>query len=152
MSRISQLGPKYANLPEVLEEFERAFVDVVDHLRLTGKTLDKALQEQGAWIIFYAQRRAELKTLLKYLDDRVSAVRGKLAKQYVESYSRTIGERVMSSYIDSEPEYLTIRELYLEVEDLFNRYDAAVDAFEKRGYALRDLTNARIHQLQNSLL
>lgn len=152
MSRIIDLGLNYSKLPTLIAEYEDAFANVEEHLKLTGKILDTALKEQGAWIIYYAQRRAELKTVLKYLDDRVSAVRGALAKRYVENYPRSLGERVMSSYIDSEPEYLNIRELYLEVEDLYARYDAAVDAFEKRGYALRDITNARIHSLQTSQL
>jgi hypothetical protein len=152
MSRIHQLGVKNANLPVLIGEFEDAFAEIEQHLSLTGKTLDSALKEQGSWVIYYAQRRAELKTVLSYLDDQVSAVRGQLAKRYVENYSRALGERVMNSFIDSEPEYLKVRELYLEVEDLYSRYDAAVNAFEKRGYALRDLTNARIHQLQNSQL
>lgn len=152
MSKIGLIGPKNAGLPVLIAEYEDAFQDVEQHLKLTGKSLDSALKEQGSWVIFYAQRRAELKTILKYMDDQVAAVRGSLAKRYVENYSRALGERVMNSFIDGEQEYLRIRELYLEVEDLYNRYDAAVDAFEKRGYALRDLTNARIHQLQNSQL
>lgn len=152
MSRLADLGHQYNNLPNLIAEYEDAFADVAEHLRLAGKMLEVAQKEQGAWPIYYATRRAELKTILDYLDDRVSAKRGELAKRYVENYSRQVGERVMNSFIDSEPEYLKIRELYLEVEDLYRRYDAAVDAFDKRGYAIRDITNARINQLQNSQL
>lgn len=132
--------------------YEQAFAEVADHLRITGKTLDAALKEQGTWPIYYSTRRAELKTLLRHMEDRVSATRGTVTRRFVENYSRSIGERVMSTFVDADPEYLRIRELYHEVEDLYSRYDAAVDAFEKRGYALRDLTNARIHQLQTAQL
>lgn len=141
-----------SNLPKVIAEYEQAFEGVEQNLRLTGKTLDAALKEQGAWIIYYGARRGELKTLLKFMDDQVASVRGSVTKRYVENYSRQVGERVMNTFVDAEPEYLSMRELYLEIEDLYNRYDAAVDAFEKRGYALRDLTNARIHQLETSQL
>lgn len=152
MSKISDLGVELSNLPHLIDEYERAFVDVADNLRITGKTLDTAIKEQGTWPIYYSTRRAELKTLLKYMDDRVSATRGTVTRRFVENYSRSIGERVLSTFVDADPQYLKVRELYLEVEDLYNRYDAACDAFERRGYALRDLTNARMHQLQTAQL
>lgn len=150
MSRIQDLGNKLANLPTVIAEYEEAFIDVKTHLKLTGKTLEQAQKEQGSWTIYYSSRRAELKTLLKYLDDLVSATRGNVTKRYVENYSRSVGERVLATFVDADPEYLKMRELYLEVEDLYNRYDAAVDAFERRGYTIRDITNARINNLHNS--
>lgn len=152
MSRISEIGSKFQGLPRLMDQYDSAIQKVSDQLTITGKTLEVALKEQGTWIIYYAERRAELKAILGFMDDQVSAVRGRLARSYVEQYSRSIGERVMNSYIDAEPEYMTTRQLYLEVEEMYSRYDAAVSCFEKRGYALRDLTNARIHEIQTSQL
>lgn len=150
MSRIAELGPKNINLPKLIAQYEDDFDKVADNLRITGKLLGECLREQGTWPIYYSQRRAELKTLLKHMDGEVSAVRGGLAKRYVENYSRALGERVMNSYIDSEAEYLSMNSLYLEILELYEKYDAAVDAFEKRGFALRDLTLARVHSIQDT--
>jgi hypothetical protein len=152
MSRLADLGDKFSNLPTLIVEFEEAFEGIEENLRLSGKALDKALNEQSTWPIFYAQRRAELKTIMKYLDAQVSAARGRLARRYVENYSRTLGERVMNSFIDSEDEYLKINELYLEIAELHDKFDDAVSAFDKRGFALRDLTAARIATIQNATL
>lgn len=152
MSRIPDLGRTNENLPALVAQYEDDLSHAEANLQIRGKMLDEALKEQGSWPIYYAQRRAELKTLLKYLDTQVSAVRGRLARRYVENYSRQLGERVMNSYIDAEQEYLQMNELYLEIEELYNKYDAVCDAFEKRGFALRDLTTARVHNIQNALL
>lgn len=152
MSRLGDLGINFANIPSLIDEYEQAFTTVAENLRLGGKALDHALNEQSTWPIYYAQRRAELKTILKFLDAQVSSTRGTLARRYVENYSRSLGERVMNSYIDSEPEFLRMNELYLEVAELYDKYDSAVDAFDKRGFALRDLTAARIATIQNAIL
>lgn len=152
MSRIADLGVKFSNLPALIAEYEQAFENVEEHLRLGGKALDKSLAEQGAWPIYYAQRRAELKTIMKYLDAQVAAVRGRVARRYNENSSIKLGERMLNNYIDADDEFLKINELYLEVGELHEKYDAAVDAFDKRGFALRDLTAARVASIQNAIL
>ena len=152
MSRIADLGTKFNNLPTLIAEYEKAFQNVEDHLRISGKALDKALAEQGAHPVFYGQRRAEIKSILKYLDAQVSAVRGRLTRKFNENYNPKLGERMMNGYIDAEPEYLAIHELYLEVAELYEKFDAACDAFDKRGFALRDLTSARVHSIQSAML
>lgn len=152
MSRIADLGAKFVNLPVLIAEYEDAFKEIEQNLTIKGKTLEAALKEQSTWPIYYDARRAELKTLLKYLDGQVSRVRGQLTKRYKENYSRDLGERQLNSYIDQEEEYLRIYELYLECEELYEKYAAAVEAFSKRGFALRDLTLARVNQIQDALL
>lgn len=152
MSRIADLGDKNINLPKLIGEYEDALEGIENNLKLGGKTHDKALQEQATWPIYYAQRRAELKTLMKFIDAQVSSVRGSFSRRYNENYSTKLGERMMERYIDNEEGYLKVYELYLEVAELHDKFDAAVDAFDKRGFALRDLTAARVAQIQSALL
>lgn len=147
MSRIPDLGEKNAKLPALLAEYESELDAIEERLRIKGKLLEVAQQEQCAWPMFYEARRVELKTLVKYFDDQVSKVRGTLVRRYTENYSRSLGERAMNSYIDADEAYLKMRELYLEVEELYEKYAAIADAFTKRGFALRDLTTAKVNQL-----
>lgn len=147
MSRIPDLGEKYCKLPAILEEYEGEIDLVEDRLRIKGKLIEEAQREQCSWPIFYEARRVELKTLVKYFDDQVSKVRGALVRRYTEEYSRSLGERAINSYIDADTSYLKMRELYLEVEELYEKYAAIADAFTKRGFALRDLTTAKVNQL-----
>lgn len=152
MSRIADLGAKLVNLPALIAEYEQAFENIEANLTIKGKTLDQALKEQSTYPIYYDARRVELKTLMKYLDAQVSRVRGQLTKKYKENYSRELGERQLNSYIDQEEDYLKMNELYLECEELYEKYVAAVEAFTKRGFALRDITLARVNQIQDALL
>lgn len=147
MSRIPDLGDKFTNLPQLLDEYEKEVDLVEDRLRIKGKLMEEAQREQCSWPIFYEARRVELKTLVKYFDDQVSKIRGAAVRRYTEEYSRQLGERVMNGYIDADPSYLKMRELFLEVEELYEKYVAIGDAFTKRGFALRDLTTAKVNQL-----
>ena len=152
MTRIAELGPKFEHLPAILAEYDDDLANVEGHLQVKGKTLEQALKEQASWPFWYDDRRAEVKALLKFMESKVQAVRGKLARQYVENYSRQLNERTMNAYIDSEAEYLSISQLYLEIDELYEKYTAVIDAFTKRGFALRDMTALRIHSMENVML
>lgn len=152
MSRIPDLGKNFENLPPMLVEFDEHLLLATERLAVKGKIIEEALKEQAAWPIFYDQKLRELKTLLKYLDSRVAYVRGKLTRQYNENYSRELSERTRDKYIDNEDEYMSINELYLEIYELTEKYEAVVDAFKVRGFALRDITQLRINQIHTGTL
>lgn len=150
MSRIGDLGPDLINLPNVIAEYEDALQQARTILPIENKMLEFAHKEQCAWIGYFDERRAEIKTLVKYLAANVAKVRGQLVRRYTERSARALGERVMNSYIDSEPEYLAAHELLLEVEELYEKYTAVVEAFNKRGFALRDITSARVADVHHN--
>lgn len=150
MSKIADLGKNNENLPALIFQYEEDLKDAPANLKIGGKILEKCLQEQGAWPVFYGQRRAELKTLMKYLDARVNAVRARITETYFTNYNPKPTERMIDKFVDKEQEYLSMYVLYLEVAELYDKYDAVCEAFTVRGFALRDLTTARVEQIQNS--
>jgi hypothetical protein len=152
MSRIQDLGKSFANLPQIIADYEQAFANITQDLAVKGKMLEVALREQASNSYYYESRKAELKVLLKYMDSQVAKVRGTLIRRYKENYSRDLGERQLNNYVDAETDYLTVYELYLECEELYEKYSAACDAFTKRGFALRDITNARCDSVHDSEL
>jgi hypothetical protein len=125
-------------------------IDVVEaRLALKGKTLSEANKEQIAWLVHYDQRRVELKAIVKFLQLRVDQVRGRLTHKFVENYSRELSERTREKYIDKEDEFLDINEKLLEVDELYDKYNAIVEAFKARGYALRNQVEINVHQLSD---
>ena len=151
MSRVDLVGFKLTQIPDLIATYETDLAEADEHLQFRTKTLNTSLREQGTWPAYYGQRLAELKKLLKYMDAQVSAVRGRLARGYVENYSRALGERVMNTYIDSEPEYLNMYQLYLEVQEIHDKYTIVYDNFTTRSFALRDMTLARVNDVQDIL-
>lgn len=150
MSKIGELGLDFVNLPTILGQYEDMLAEALPIITIKDKTLEYAQREQCAYYVYYDERRAELKTLVKYLTAHVAKVRGGLVRQYNEHGNRALGERMINSYVDNETTYLKAYELLLEVEELYDKYVAVVDAFNKRGFALRDVTLARVHDLNST--
>lgn len=152
MSRIGDLGVGFANLIGLIDEYDQLLEQARTIVPIAGKTLDQAQKEQCTWYVYFDEKRAELKAIVKYMTAQVDKTRGTLTRQYIERSSRELGERLIAKYIDADPDYLRIYELLLEVEELYDKYQAVVDAFNKRGFALRDITQVYIHQLRDQVL
>jgi hypothetical protein len=151
MSRIGDIGINFANVPALIAEYEDALSVASTILPVKGKTLDAALKEQTS-VAFFDQKRAEVRTLVKFLELQVARVRGGLVRRLNEGNAKSLGERMINSYIDNEDSYIQTHELLLEVEELYEKYTAVVEAFNKRGFALRDITQARIADVHSSTL
>lgn len=156
MSNLNQLRGKpeevMLKLPVLVAGYEQDIADVEARLSLKGKTGAEAQKEQAAWPAYYGMKKAELDKLVKFVDAQVKACRGRLYRKNIENNSRDIGERGRERYIDNEPEYQEFNELYLEIEELRDKFSAITDAFNRRGFALRDWTSLKIAQMQDDII
>ncbi len=160
MSKIADLGDKKAvnlkdrfkNLPSILAEYDEALEEAEPYLMLKGKTLVEANRENASRYAFYDERRVELKTLVEYIESQVQRVRGQLFRGFTEQYNRDLSDRAKDKYIDSEQAYLDIYEIYLEVKEMYDQYSSVVEAFKLQGYALRNITEARVASVENATI
>lgn len=161
MSRIADLGDnkstetkdKYKNLAKILGDYMNDLSEAEENLKIEGKSLEKANRENASWKFYYRQRLVELSTLTKYFEREIDRVRGKLFRSYSPpNFNIDLSDRAKDKYIDNEQAYLDINELFLEVKEIRDSYEAIVDAFTDRGYALKNITQARIAQLEDALL
>lgn len=155
MSLIPDLAMKDGvptGLPDIIANYESELVEAKENLIIKGKTLEKANFENPTWQLYYDQRRVELHTLLKYLDGLVASARGKLFRSYTETYQRDISDRAKDQYINNEPAYLDMYEIYLEIKDVHDRYQAICDAYKSRGYALNNITKIRVASLEDAII
>ena len=148
MSKIADIGENYENLPNILEVYDRELNEAEERLKIKGKKLEVSNSENSAWLHYYDQRRVELKALVKFFQMEEDRVRGSLYKSYKENYSRALGERDINKYIDNEKEYLKVHGLLIEVEEMYELYQAIVNAFTTRNYALSNITKLRVSQLE----
>lgn len=152
MSKLHELGDNFQKLPDLLLQYEKELPQVEMIIKIEGKTLEQANKENPSWQLYFDQKRVELKTIVDYLEIRVSRVRSKLFKQITESNPRDLSDRAKEKFIDSEQAYLNIQELYLEAKEIYAKYQSVVDGFTTRGYALNNITKARVADVQDMML
>lgn len=149
---ISMVGAQYEHLDEILEEYRQLIEQAPANLRIIGKPLGKANGEQAGWSAYYDERRVELKTLMKHVEMRVASVRGKLYRQYTEIHSRELSDRMKDKYIDNDSDYITMNEVLIEVEEVYEKMAAIVEAFKARGFALRNMTELAVHEITETTI
>lgn len=140
------------NMTSIVDVYSDELADLEITLKLKGKTLEKANVEQPSWLAYYDQRRLELKSVLDYLDLRVEQTYGKLWRQYTENYSRDLAPKDKENYIKHDEKYIAAKNLFLEMQDLYSKYQMAVDAFQARGYALNNVTRAKVAAVGDAIL
>lgn len=161
MSKIAELGDiksteikeRFKNLGTVLGVYLTELEEAEANLKLEGKSLEKANRENPSWMYYYAQRFVELNTLTKFFEREVERVRGKLFRGFSPPlFNVVLSDRAKDKYIDNEQAYLDIQEIYLEVKEVRDLYESLIEAFRNRGYALKNITEARVAQIEDVLL
>lgn len=152
MSVIFDIQPDLSNLVQVLERYERAMESFESDLALKGKQIGTANSENPSLLAYYDERKAELKSIMLFVDMHVDKVKGELWQKYTEVHSRELGPRDKEMYVKKDPEYLKRYQLFLCVQELYMRYTAAVDAFVNRGFSLRNITNLRVAQVETGII
>lgn len=152
MSKIYEIKADKTKIASILGDFEDALDGVEKVLKIEGKKLEHANRENPTWQHYYDQKKIELSTLRKFYEMEVARVRASLFRSYTESSSRELSDRAKDKYIDNEKAYLDANEILLEIEELYQKYDSVVQAFQSRGYALNNITKIRCASLEDAMV
>lgn len=152
MSAIFDVQDDLKNIPDILDRYEAALDGYEQALEIKGKNLEKANVENPSWLAYYDQRRIELNSIYKFVDMKLEEVKSKLWKAYTENYSRELTSRDKDQYIKRETSYLNVYQVLLTVEELQKKYTSVVEAFQARGYALRNITSIRVASMEDVVL
>jgi len=152
LSLIERLGKNYENLPDIIAEYEKGLENVEDNLTIKNKKLETANVEQPGWQLYYESRKAELRVLVKYFEGQTAAVQGGLFRKFTEKYTRELSDRQKDKFIANEKKYLDQYEIYLEIREVYEKYEAVCNAFVSRGYALNNITKIRVASIEDAII
>jgi hypothetical protein len=138
-------------LPKILESYQDELDLAEDRLRIKGKTLVQANQENASWQLYYDSRKVELHTLMKQWDTRKTSIASHYFKKYTETSNLDLSDRAKDKYINNEEEFLEYEEIYLMIKEIHDKYAATVDAFRSRGYALNNVTKLVCAQAEDRM-
>ena len=147
---------KYQTKLADIEVFLDIKVQLYDELSLDlvldNKSLEKANKEQASLSLYVDQQRVELEIILEVSKLEVGRVRGRLYRSYTEKSSRDLTETGKKQYIEGHEDYINARAAYLEISELHGKFQALSHSYISRGYSLRNITNARVAAIADTLL
>ncbi|MGZ8924287.1 MAG: hypothetical protein ACXW2E_00255 [Nitrososphaeraceae archaeon] len=146
------LSKDITRLSVILDTYEKELIDYDKHLQIKGKTIAEALKEQASYSAIYNEKTCELSTILKFLEGMIKQERSRLIRMYNENYNPALSERMIEKYIDNEDSYLKLHKNWIEVNDLLEKSKMITDAFNRRGFALRDLTMIYVNEIQGVIM
>ncbi len=152
MSSIFRLKDDLSNLPDIVESFEKVVAEAEDDLRISNKTLEEANREQADHLYKYYKYACQLKALRKHTENVLEQKKGEVWIKVKTKHSIELGTRDLENYVKKDATVMQYRRLLLIVEEMADDFDRLCKAFENRGYALKNITEARIHQLSHILL
>jgi hypothetical protein len=141
---LNAIRDSITNIPKIVETYEGYLLDFQKNLIIKGKRLELANYEQATWMSYYDERRVELHAIVRYMEMQVEKVRGKLWRDYTENYSRELSPKDKDQYINNEKAFIDTTSLFLEIRELYEKFESVVESFKARGYALNNITRIRI--------
>lgn len=152
MNLTLRIKPDLSNLVEILDEYDQVFDKAEQDLEIAGKTLHDANKDQPNHMSFYGSKLVELKALQKFVDMHANSIRGTLWSEYKEKYSITLGTKDIDQYCNKEEKFININQLVILVHESVGHFEALLEAFRARGFALRNITEARIAEVSEFVL
>lgn len=143
------LGPNFEHVSDIHDAYVQGLTDAESQLELKHKTLKQANIEQASHRHFYDERKVELAAYLRVMESEIENIRGRLTKKYNEHYNRVLTERTRDKYIDNEESIINATQIYNSFKELHDKYTSVVDCFTTRGYALNNLTEIAVNQLND---
>jgi hypothetical protein len=152
MSSIFRLNDDLSNLVEIIDKYDDVVAEAEDDLRITNKTLEEANREQPELTYKYYKYYTELKAMRKHAENLLEQKKGEVWVKVKTKHSIDLGTRDLEQYVKKDASVMSFRKMYLVVEEMADNFEKITKAFEARGYALKNITEARVHQLSYTLL
>lgn len=150
--RIANLIGDHDAVIKLIEKYEQELSDAEDAIVIKGKTLEEANVEQGLLMHRFARVYAECRNVVKYLDSRGDQIRAETFKKIKNSSDRTLADRTIDKYVEGEQILMDHIALVIEMRNLEDKLGAVVEAIKMRGYALNNVTKARIESVHMAVL
>lgn len=149
MSTLSKIGEDMSGLAEFINSIENNVANWKDDLNLNGKNLRAANIEQPSLIAYYDQLAVEVNVALEFVDMKEKQIRGEKLVYIKDTFKKEYTDSSIQKVIDSDPKYMKIHLLYLEIKELHDKIRSIVDAFKQRAYVLNNLVKIHEKELEN---
>ena len=143
---------KIAKVAGNIDKAEAALKDYEANLTINEKNLELACVEHASWLAYYDEIAVELKYTLEYVEMVEKEVRGNAFKFIKDSFQKEYTDTSILRVIDANPDYLEVHELFLIVQEQYDKARVVVKAFEQRSYSLNNIVKIREKELEHVVI
>lgn len=140
---------KLEHIPKAIDSVLARIKDWESDIKIRDKNIEAANIEQPSLIAYYDQVAVELHSMVKYLDMVEKEIRGSRMRTIKENMQRDYSDTAIQRLIDSDPEYIEVHALLIEVEEVYESVKSIVKSFEQRSYSLNNIVRIREKELEN---
>lgn len=126
--------------------------NVEEKLNFDGKNLEQICKDHAKNVFQASKWMNEMKALEEFLEMKVKDIESKHWKKYNENHGRSLTTRDIQAYIAGEPDYVTMRELQLEVVYVKAQVQSIHEALKDMGWQIKYVTDLRINELQETVV
>lgn len=139
-------------LPEELKKYDSKFSDWKSDLQLKGKSINDVLIEHSSISAYYDQLRAEINTILKYIEILQGEREGQVMQIIREDSRRDYTHNSILLLIKKDKEYVKLRKLWLEVNEMYDKISSVCNQFKQQAYILHSIVEAHKSELTHIIL
>lgn len=140
--KINDIAQKVMDAQDAMKGWE-------DNLEIDGKNLEVCCIQHSSHLAYYDEIAVELKYTLDFVDMVEKQVRGELLKHMKDTFVKEYTDSSIQKVIDANPEYLEVHELYLIVQEQYDKARSIVRSFEQRSYVLNNIVKIREKELEH---
>lgn len=138
-------------LPAIFENYEKHIQAAAPLFELEGMRLELIARVLPQHQTRYAQRAAEMKQVVKWLEN----YRAKLEARFTKNYSqgqRALAAREATTFINGEKDIVELNQLIIEASLLQLQLNEIVEGFKQMGWMVGNITKLRVAELQEVIL
>lgn len=138
-------------LPAIFENYEKHIKNAEPLFELEGIRLELIARNLPHHQTFYAHRAAEMKQVMKWLENYKAKLEAKYTKNYSQG-QRALGVREATTFINGEKEIVELNQLIIEATLLYSQLNEIVEGFKQMGWMVGAVVKLRVAELQETIL
>ena len=142
----------HEQLPPIFENCEKHIKNAEPLFQLEGMRLELIARNLPHHQAFYAQRAAEMKQVVKWLENFRAKLEARFTKNYSSGSQRALGAREAQTFISGEREIVELNQLIIEATLFHNQLDEIVEGFKQMGWMVGNITKLRVAELGDVIL
>ena len=150
--RIANILDSSDQLMLAIERYDREVAASLSSVELRGKTLEEANMEQGMMLLKYQRLHSEVKNLGRMLEARGSQLKIRRYEHVRKTSDHALSDRMIEKFVDGDQSVLDHYAIVVELKSIEEQLAAVVEALKMRGYALNNITKARIENVHMAVL